>query len=883
MTEGQPDGNHSPPAAARPGKSVGRGRVSGYNEDVSAVSELVDDETPPGPGSGSGRPHRILTVSADMGAGHNATATALEELASRLWPGSEIRRVDALDVMGPGVGRLFRAIYVANVESTPWLYEFFYSSLWRQRWFASASKRFTGSWCGRRLAREIDRFDPSLVLSTYPLGSSGLAWLRRHRGLSVPAGAWVSDFSPHPFWVYDDLDVNVVMHEAAAAVARAAAPGAAVQVSAPPVPGRFRPGDRDAARGRLGLRPDGFVVLVSCGAYAFGEVDRTVRAAVDASDQVQVVAVCGRDELVHRRLRDWGLPQERLLPLGWTDEMPTLLQAADLVLTNAGGATVLEALACACPVLMYRPIAAHGQANADLMAMSGLAELCTDEAELGNRLRSLIRDPGQLDELRRNARAHVAAHELSGGLRALADPPDPPAATRTQPAGAGGWPMRPADAFFAHVQTDAGTRQEMGAVLELADPAGAPPLTLERMRRGLADRAAGLPPVLRRSAGVRRPSWRLTAAPDALSWVTTCTDEEVVDGPGMGPLYDAIDRFWSETMPAPGQTWQFRLVRSRNGDRCLIGVKLHHTQGDGISALGLLDRLLDADPDDPLIERGRTSGTAGPAARSGRPASPRATRLAPLIGRGLVSLATRGRPPRHRLNTVPQGAERRFAGVPLPFDRLRTAARALDAHPHELALAVVADALGRLLVPAGLADSGRPMRAMIPVAMRAPRMDRIFGNWTGSVALDLPIDPALSPRQRIDRVKSQLRLRAARGEPHAAQAVLQTAGLLPVGLHRAFARLVYSRRFFSTIVSYMPGARHARWFQGRRVRAVYPVLPVAAGVPLTVGLVIADGTAGFGVFWDPVLGLERPAVSAALTAAFEQLTAAPGDVAGAQP
>src|SRR5215216_4725716 len=92
------------------------------------------------------RPRRVLVVSADMGAGPNATAAALEREIAERWPGSQITRVDTLGVMGAAVGPVSRRISVMNVEWTPWLYEFLYASLWRHRSFATASKRFTGSW-----------------------------------------------------------------------------------------------------------------------------------------------------------------------------------------------------------------------------------------------------------------------------------------------------------------------------------------------------------------------------------------------------------------------------------------------------------------------------------------------------------------------------------------------------------------------------------------------------------------------------------------------------------------------------------------------------------------------------------------------------------------
>jgi len=113
-------------------------------------------------------PARILIVTADMGGGHNATARALEERAHVLWPDCDVRWADTLDVMGPGIGPLFRRIYVVNVQSTPWLYEFFYSSLVRWHWFAASSKRVVGAWCGRRLQPLLDDYAPDLIFSVYP-------------------------------------------------------------------------------------------------------------------------------------------------------------------------------------------------------------------------------------------------------------------------------------------------------------------------------------------------------------------------------------------------------------------------------------------------------------------------------------------------------------------------------------------------------------------------------------------------------------------------------------------------------------------------------------------------------------------------------------------
>nr|WP_208406307.1 glycosyltransferase [Amycolatopsis granulosa] len=355
-----------------------------------------------------------------MGEGHNATGRALAEAVHRLWPDAEIRWLDALDVMGPGVGPLFRQIYVTNVRRTPWLYEFFYWALWRWRWFAAACKRFTGAWCGRRLARVLGQ--PDLVLSTYPLGTAGLEWLRRRGRLPSPVGAWISDFAPHPFWVYGRIDRNLVMHPVAIPPAVRCVPDAPVAVSAPPVRAVFRPGDREAARRRLGLPPEAFVALVSCGSLGFGQVEAAARELLAAHPSVVPVVVCGRNERLARALR--RLTDPRLRVLGWTDDMAGFTVAADVVVTNAGGATGLEALACARPVLMHRPIAAHGRANARLMAEAGLAMVCEADGELTAAVRQLIDTPGLGKTMTEAAARHLeSAGDLDDALRALAGQP----------------------------------------------------------------------------------------------------------------------------------------------------------------------------------------------------------------------------------------------------------------------------------------------------------------------------------------------------------------------------------------------------------------------------------------------------------------------------
>jgi UDP-N-acetylglucosamine:LPS N-acetylglucosamine transferase len=310
-----------------------------------------------------------------------------------------VRWLDALAALGSGAAPLARGFYVSQVRHLPWMYEFFFSAMWRHRWYLESTRRCLGAWFGRRMAPRIRAFGPDLIVSTYPLGSAGLSWLRRHGQLAMPAGAWVPAFCPHPSWLYRNLDITYVMHPSAAAVAASAEPGLRVAVGALPVRDAFAPADRTAARLRLGVDAERFTAVLCTGSLGFGRVGRAVTALLAAGSGVQVVAACGRNERLRRELAARGEPAGRLRVLGWTDDMPGWMTASDVVVGNAGGATGLEAVANGRPLIMFEPIAGHGRANAALMARSGLAVLAWSPAELTGAVRRLAGDPGAVADL----------------------------------------------------------------------------------------------------------------------------------------------------------------------------------------------------------------------------------------------------------------------------------------------------------------------------------------------------------------------------------------------------------------------------------------------------------------------------------------------------
>jgi WS/DGAT/MGAT family acyltransferase len=808
----------------------------------------------------------VLIVSADIGGGHHATGRALEAAVRERWPEAQVEWVDTLEVMHAGPG--FRAIYRTNVERTPWLYDFFYDRIDRYRWFARSSKWVTSVWAGRRLEPVLRRVQPDLILSTYPLGSGGLAWLRRRGRLPVPVGAWVSDFAPHPFWMHAPLDLHVVMHPASVTLATTAEPGARVVAPAAlPVVPEFHDGDRASARAAVGLASEPYTVLVSCGVYGFGAVEEAVDVLLaEGGGGVQVVVATGRNEALRRRLEHRPEAGGALRVLGWTDRMPEYTRAADVVVTNAGGATTLEALASGRPVLMFRPIAGHGAANGRAMAAAGVAVLCADGAELGAALRRLLAEPGWRKGLEAATAGCATGGSLADDVAVLLDAP---------PGGPGGdtLPLTTEDAFWAHLDSERVPQRV--AALALIRPDG-PPVDAAALHDALAATVPVRPWLTWRLElpRWRRPRWRTDPSPPPYRLPVT----PVSAGRDAEAAMRTFDAFVARPLPPGEPAWEVRGAEDWPDGVTGMLIRAHHAFGDGFAVLDAFTGITTRRPGEPP-----GSAPAPVVSPAGGGKGPRRTarerlRSAATVVRGLGSLARAGAAPPTPLRGRRSGSLTvRHAFVTLPDAAVRRVARAAGVGTSDLVVGVVVEAVARFLADRGTPSPSGAVRAMVPRTLRGGAASGP-GNRTSAVRVDLPVRP-MPAVERARAARDAVAAAVASGQPAGASFVLEVAARLPAPLHARVARWLYRSTWFDLIVSVIPGPRTARWFGSARVEQAWAVLPLAEGVGLAVGVLTWDGRLSVAVTWDPVLLPDGARIGELITPAF----AAMAEEAGEQP
>jgi processive 1,2-diacylglycerol beta-glucosyltransferase len=362
-------------------------------------------------GSQPARARRILILSADVGEGHAAAARALAEQVEASPEHVEVRVIDGLAAMGPLVRPVVEDGYRVQLRFFPWTYTVVYWLLEHVMPVRAATRRLLCLLGSRPLARVIAEHDPDVVVSTYPAVTVVLARLRRTGAVRCSTVATITDLTGLFFWAQPGIDAHLVMYgESMRSVERIAGRGS-VQLVRPLISADFlEPRCPAAARRALGLPESGRAVVVSGGGWGVGDIAGAVHEFTKVPEVSSIVCLAGRNEQLAAKLSHVFADEPRVRIYGFTDKMPEILAAADVLVHSTGGVTCLEARAAGTPVVSYGLPVGHARLNTRAMAALDLLRLANDTDELRTHVQASFADEREPGAEARNGEPSPAAH-----------------------------------------------------------------------------------------------------------------------------------------------------------------------------------------------------------------------------------------------------------------------------------------------------------------------------------------------------------------------------------------------------------------------------------------------------------------------------------------
>jgi WS/DGAT/MGAT family acyltransferase len=317
--------------------------------------------------------------------------------------------------------------------------------------------------------------------------------------------------------------------------------------------------------------------------------------------------------------------------------------------------------------------------------------------------------------------------------------------------------------------------------------------------------------------------------------------------------------------------WEFWFAEGMTGDRFALLSKTHHCLIDGVAGVDLMSVILDPGPQPPHIQLEAWHPRPEPTGEQLLVAALRERMTSPAEIARTIQSATmdpRNLPAKvlesaRALSTFVSGAfsapasslnqaigpHRRFEMVLLDLDDFKHVKNTLGGTINDVVLTVVAGGVRMLLRARGEPVDDTELRVMVPVSVRADEQRGALGNRVATVWAAMPVyEP--DPVERLAIVREEMGGLKDSGQAVGAQLLTTIGEYAPPTVLAQAARLVARQRAFNLAVTNVPGPQFPLYTLGRRMLAVYPVLPLADNTSLGVALFSYNGTIGFGLLGD---------------------------------
>jgi WS/DGAT/MGAT family acyltransferase len=183
------------------------------------------------------------------------------------------------------------------------------------------------------------------------------------------------------------------------------------------------------------------------------------------------------------------------------------------------------------------------------------------------------------------------------------------------------------------------------------------------------------------------------------------------------------------------------------------------------------------------------------------------------------------------------------------LDDVKAIKNSLGGTVNDVVLAVVAGALGRYMRLHGEDTEGSELRAMIPVSVRADIERGALGNQVAAMWASLPVG-VTDPVERLHVVSAVMQGLKESGQAVGAQVLTRLSGFAPTTIISQAARLQARQRLFNLVVTNVPGPQMPLYLLGRKLDAIFPMVPLGQNTALGVAIMSYNGQLNFGLAGD---------------------------------
>jgi processive 1,2-diacylglycerol beta-glucosyltransferase len=225
----------------------------------------------------------------------------------------------------------------------------------------------------------VNRLEPRVIISTFPLPAGVLSQMKEAGVLNVPVVTVITDMCVHSQWIHPKTDLYLVgSSEVAAGLEKRGVPQEKIAITGIPILSVFKKKiEPEKVKREFGLDPQAKVVLFMGGNDGIFGTNHFSFLLRGLPPNVQSVIITGLNQDLYERLHSVSYQKYRVRPFKYVE-------------------TISEALAVGLPMVIFKPAPGHEEANVRFLAKHRAAFVVKRDLGLKKVINRLIID----DELR---------------------------------------------------------------------------------------------------------------------------------------------------------------------------------------------------------------------------------------------------------------------------------------------------------------------------------------------------------------------------------------------------------------------------------------------------------------------------------------------------
>jgi len=353
---------------------------------------------------------KILLMYISQHSGHHCASLAIEQALNILRPGIKTLNINAFNYTNPILEKLINKTYMGVIRTKPEVWDYLYDN---PKVIKSTQRlrELIHRYNSRLLKQLLDDFKPDAVAATQAFPCGMVADFKKSYNFALPLFGILTDYAPHSYWIYDNIDGYVVpSEETGRRLIENGIKKERVNAFGIPIDPKFTQRlDRDSLMKKMGLDPGTHTVLIMGGGQGLGPIKHVVSALENLNNvSLQIMVVTGTNNSLYKYFkRTEKRRKKKLIFLPYSNNIDELMEASSLLISKPGGATTAEALAKNLPMLIVHPLPGQESMNTEHLLKMDVAVRADDYREAVVLVEELLSHPAKLSQMRERAKKYA--------------------------------------------------------------------------------------------------------------------------------------------------------------------------------------------------------------------------------------------------------------------------------------------------------------------------------------------------------------------------------------------------------------------------------------------------------------------------------------------